>query len=628
MNVPFKRIVAMLGMAVFSAGVAFAAPAVVVIVTSYSSTGAPTSIIIEGSGLCGTPCAKPTVSLSGKALTVGTYSATSLGATLPAGIADGEYSLALTAGTSGSVTQPLVLKSTTTVKVGTTTTLVPGSAASVTNTGTATAPVLNFGIPQGLAGPQGATGPAGAKGATGATGPQGPAGPTGPQGPAGASLLEDGLNNTAGGLFGFESNTSGSDDTAFGYKALSANTTGTSNTGVGAFALASNTTGAANSAFGEGALELTSTGIGNSAFGSGALLDNTTGGDNDAFGEVALSSNTTGLANDAFGVDTLGLNSTGSYNAAFGGSSLRANTDGTSNAAFGFGSMSFLTTGTGNTAVGSDSMGNTSGNDNTGLGSGALSHATTGSWNVGVGAEAGSNIVAGSGNVDIANQGVATDSGVIRIGSTPSQSSIVQVETFIAGITGVQTGLAGSPVLIDANGQLGTISSSRRYKEDIASMGDASDRLYKLRPVKFHYKKPNADGQKPIQYGLIAEEVAEVFPELVVYNKDGQPETVAYHLLAGLLLNELQKQHQQVEEQTERLAAESRQLEEQNKQIVKLEAQAADMAALKQQVSELNQLRAEVAELRQLAAQLASRSVDANPVKVSRVASEGVLPAH
>ena len=141
-------------------------------------------------------------------------------------------------------------------------------------------------------------------------------------------------------------------------------------------------------------------------------------------------------------------------------------------------------------------------------------------------------------------------------------------------------------------------------------MGDASDRLFKLRPVKFHYKKPDADGQKPIQYGLIAEEVAEVFPELVVYNKDGQPETVAYHLLAGLLLNELQKEHQQVQEQAERLEAQS-------KQIVELNAQAADVAALKQQVSELNQLRAEVAELRQLTAQLTSQhNNQAGSVKV------------
>jgi uncharacterized protein YoxC len=247
----------------------------------------------------------------------------------------------------------------------------------------------------------------------------------------------------------------------------------------------------------------------------------------------------------------------------------------------------------------------------------------------------GDNITTGSNNVDIANFGVATDGasgiGVIRIGSVGSQSS-----TFIAGISGVQTGLAGSPVLVDANGQLGTISSSRRYKEDIQSMGDASDRLFKLRPVTFRYIKPDVNGNKPIQYGLIAEEVAEVFPELVVHNKDGQPETVAYHLLPGLLLNELQKEHKQVEqqhelltEQTERLAAQNKQIEEQSKQIVKLEAQAADVATLKQQVSELNQLRAEVAELRQLAAQLTSqRNSQAIKVKaVATSATDGTSPA-
>jgi hypothetical protein len=563
------RSVIALAAAAFSVSVAFAAPAVVVIVTSYSSTGAPTSIIIEGSGLCGTPCAKPTVSLSGKALTVGTYSATSLGATLPAGIADGEYSLVLTAGTSGSVTQPLVLKSTTTVKVGTTTTLVPGSAASVTNTGTATAPVLNFGIPQGLAGPQGATGPAG---------------PQGPAGTAGLGLVEDAYENTAGGqdaLIQHVGNPSPAvGTTAFGFDALGGNTTGGQSTAVGAWALAKNISGIYNDAFGEYAL-FNSTASYNSAFGTEAMGLDTTGSGNAAFGFEAMYSNTTGTENAAFGYDALDQNTTGNSNAAFGGQVMAGNSTGSNNSAFGYWAMADAFTGTDNTAVGYESLlGNVRGSFNTALGDSALNHNLNGSYNVGVGASAGANISSGSNNVDISNAGTTNDSGVIRIGTAGTQTS-----TYIAGISGIQTGLAGAAVVIDANGQLGTISSSRRYKQDIEPMGDASERLFKLRPVKFHYKQPDANGNKPLQYGLIAEEVAEVFPELVVYNKDGRPETVAYQLLAGLLLNELQKEHQKVEAATAELRDERAELATERKEIDAMKLQVAEVQELKERLA-------------------------------------------
>jgi hypothetical protein len=137
-------------------------------------------------------------------------------------------------------------------------------------------------------------------------------------------------------------------------------------------------------------------------------------------------------------------------------------------------------------------------------------------------------------------------------------------------------------VLIDANGQLGTINSSRRFKEDIQPMGSVSERLFALRPVTFKYKQPYEDGAKPVQYGLVAEEVAEVFPELVVYGKDGKPETVAYHVLATLLLNELQKDHGAMQAQAERIAS----LE---KQTSTLERQNAELATLKAQVAMLAQ---------------------------------------
>jgi hypothetical protein len=172
---------------------------------------------------------------------------------------------------------------------------------------------------------------------------------------------------------------------------------------------------------------------------------------------------------------------------------------------------------------------------------------------------------------------------------------------------------------------LGVLQSSRRYKEDILPMGDVSSRLYQLRPVTFRYKKPDASGEKPIQFGLIAEEVAEAFPELVVRNADGQPETVAYQLLGGLLLNELQKEHVVVGHQAEELAQERATIKAQTarldaqaaelsaeralvaaqaQELSELKAQTADVAALRTEVSKLAQLRQELDELRQVTARL------------------------
>jgi hypothetical protein len=165
-----------------------------------------------------------------------------------------------------------------------------------------------------------------------------------------------------------------------------------------------------------------------------------------------------------------------------------------------------------------------------------------------IGYSAGSNVTTNSGNIYIDNSGESTDNGTIRIGSFESA-------TFIQGIYGVTTGFNDAvPVLVDMNGQLGTISSSRRYKEDIHDMGDASSGLLRLRPVTFRYQKPFADGSKPMQYGLIAEEVAEIYPDLVVRSADGQIETVKYQLLDPMLLNEVQKQQEHIRSLEERLA--------------------------------------------------------------------------
>lgn len=546
---------------IFSAGAAFAAPAIATISTTYSTAGVPTGITITGIALCASTCAKPTITLSGTSLTVSAFSATSVTATLPANVADGEYSLAFTAGATGSVTQPLVLKSTTNVSVGTTTTLAAGSSATVTKSGTLTQPVFSFGIPQGLTG---ATGPAGAKGATGATGATGPAGPkgaTGATGPAGLGLTEAGTN-TGGGVLAVNPSNTATGLTGFGYNALAQVTTGLNSTAVGAYALSAATTGCCNDAFGVYALSSDVDGVDNAAFGYNALGSTTSGSGNDAFGLNAMNGNTTGADNAAFGITAMFSNTTGSWNTAIGASALYQNSVGTYNVAVGSNSMGLNTTGTWNTAIGLQ----------------ALNQNSTGSNNTAIGGNAGYNIT-GSYNIDIFNGGMSTDNGVIRI-STPGN----QTSAFIAGITGVS--VSGAAVLVNSNGRLGVASSSRRYKQDIEPMADASDRLFQLRPVRFRYIKPDENGNKPIQYGLIAEEVAKVFPELVVYNKDGQPETVAYHLLPGLLLNELQKEHQKVESAAAELAANRAELASQRKELDTMKQQVAEVQQLKDQLKQ------------------------------------------
>src|SRR5208337_2995543 len=134
-----------------------------------------------------------------------------------------------------------------------------------------------------------------------------------------------------------------------------------------------------------------------------------------------------------------------------------------------------------------------------------------------------------------------------------------QTAAYLAGVYGSNVS-GGASVLVDSTGHLGIASSSRRYKEDIESVGDQSERLYSLRPVTFRYKQVDAHGQKPRQYGLIAEEVAGVFPELVSYNVEGTPETVAYQTLTPLLLDQLQKQHHELEETRALLRAQAKEL--------------------------------------------------------------------
>jgi hypothetical protein len=348
-------------------------------------------------------------------------------------------------------------------------------------------------------------------------------------------------SNFGAGLDALQSVTTGSQNTAIGDIALQANTTGIGNVAVGSRALAFNTNGGSNTAVGYLALSDNTTGQSNLAIGAKALQNNTTGTSNMASGTYALTSNTTGGANTASGCSVLNLNTVGSNNTAAGFGSMQANTTGNNNTSSGFQTLFDNATGSNNTASGYQ----------------ALYACTSGSNNIAIGYEAGSAVTGASDNIDIGNTGTSTDSGTIRIGTAGTQTT-----AFIAGIRGVTTGSNNAiPVMVDSNGQLGTISSSRRYKEDIQDMGDSSGGLLRLRPVTFRYKKPFGDGSQPMQYGLIAEEVAEVYPDLVARSADGQIETVKYQVLDSMLLNELQKQNvtiatqkQQIRSLEERLA--------------------------------------------------------------------------
>jgi hypothetical protein len=360
-----------------------------------------------------------------------------------------------------------------------------------------------------------------------------------------------GSNNTASGAYALYSNTTGSNNTASGYVVLYYNTTGTENTASGVNALNGNTTGSSNTASGYQALLSNTTGSDNTASGAYALSSNTMGTENTATGFGALSNfnDTSGSAdgNTASGYGALFSDTTGTVNTASGTGALYSNTTGISNTASGYQALYSNTTGTNNTASGDGALfSNTTAGYNTADGWDALDGNTTGNNNIAIGYYAAGNVSGGnSNNIHIGSAGSSADNGAIRIGTSGTQTSF-----FVAGARGVATGQNNAvPVLIDSNGQLGTISSSRRFKEDIRAMGDASEGLMRLRPVTFRYKKPFDDGSKPIQYGLIAEEVAEVYPDLVAHSADGQIETVKYQLLDPMLLNEVQREQKEMQRQ-------------------------------------------------------------------------------
>jgi Chaperone of endosialidase len=287
------------------------------------------------------------------------------------------------------------------------------------------------------------------------------------------------------------------------------------NTAEGQDALLSLTSGLYNTALGLFSLRVNTTGSFNTATGAGTLLSNT-GSDNTATGAGALLSNTSGVSNTATGESALFSNTTGSFNTADGSGALLENT-----------------TGTDNTALGLDALfNNTTGNTNMAIGNAALNSNTTGSDNTVIGFNSGF--------------AVTTANNVICIGARVAGANVSNT-CYIGSIFG-QTSSAGTAVFINSDGKLGTTTSSKRFKDDIKPMDKASEALLALKPVTFRYKK-EIDPAGTSQFGLVAEEVEKVNPDLVVRDKEGKPYSVRYDQVNTMLLNEFLKEHRMVQEQ-------------------------------------------------------------------------------
>jgi hypothetical protein len=361
----------------------------------------------------------------------------------------------------------------------------------------------------------------------------------------------------------------GTGNTAIGWFSLKSVMNGSFNTGVGAGTLVLNTADE-NTATGAAALLLNTTGGGNTANGTAALTNNSTGSNNTAVGSFALNANTTaGGNNTAFGRAAMGANTIGAGNTAVGFFSLSSNVDGAGHVAVGDNALAGLTTGNSafaaNTAVGDDALfRDATGNGNTAVGFGALFN-TTGGGNTAIGDLAGSSATTGNGNVYI---GAA----VVGVAGESNSTYIANINTTSVSGGGTDT------VTVDlTTGLLGHLTSSRRYKENIEPMNSASEALYQLKPVTYRYKKEIDQTQSPA-FGLIAEEVAEVNPNLVASNSHGQPESIHYEMVNAMLLNEFLKEHKAFAEQQHKV-------QEQGATIERLEKQIDALTATVQKVS-------------------------------------------
>jgi Chaperone of endosialidase len=301
-----------------------------------------------------------------------------------------------------------------------------------------------------------------------------------------------------------------------------------------------------NTFLGEGALSANTTGANNTATGASALLNNTAGNDNTATGFYALQNNTTGTDNTAIGGAALSRNTTANSNTATGGSALGLNTTGYRNTAIGNAALLRNLTGHGNTAIGFQ----------------ALYQNRAGSNNVALGFNAGSNLGGGDGNVCIGYNvlGVAGESNTTRISNIYSSLA------------------SARPVYINSDNKIGTLVSSRRFKEQIKPMDKASEAILALNPVTFRYKK-EIEPSGAMMFGLIAEDVAKVDSDLVTRNDKGEPETVRYEAVNAMLLNEFLKEHRTVQEQ-------GRRIEERGRAIAQHEAEIHALASQVQKISD------------------------------------------
>jgi hypothetical protein len=406
-----------------------------------------------------------------------------------------------------------------------------------------------------------------------------------------------GAYNTGLGLFSLRSNTEGSFNTATGAGTLLLNTAG-NNTADGAAALLFNTDGSDNTGIGAFAL-LNNTATGNTAVGSGALVNNTTGGTmgniqgydvgpNVAVGWQALENNTVAGANTALGYQALHSFITGPVTleqlglcTAIGFQALGNATGGPGNSGFGYQTLFNNTEGSGNTAIGPQALfNNTTGNSNIAIGVSALFNNTIGRWNVANGGSALISNVTGESNVAIGQQAMQSNisgsdntavgfealvdntngSHNIALGDGAGVNVVTADRVICIGAVGEDisnscyigqifnaTCIGGSGVFIDANNKLGTITSSRRFKDEIKPMEQASEILFALKPVTFQYKK-EIDPKGISQFGLVAEEVQKVNPDLVVRDKEGKAYSVRYDQVNAMLLNEFLKEHKKVQQ--------------------------------------------------------------------------------
>ncbi len=389
----------------------------------------------------------------------------------------------------------------------------------------------------------------------------------------GSSVLGIG-NSSDGNLFlgvgAGSANVAGSGifNTFSGYQAGYSNTTGELNTFYGLFAGRNNVTGSYNTISGSAAGE-GNTGSRNTFYGYEAGYV-TSADDNVFVGYQAGYSNLDGMQNAFFGSGAGFANNGGFGNTFSGYQAGYSNNNGENNSFFGFLAGHSTAGGFQNSYFGGSAGINATGSDNTMAGFQAGADNLSGNSNSFFGFQAGYSNPSGNNDIYIGNLGASSgESNTIRLGGDVGTGFGAQTATYIVGIYGVNVG--GVPVQINSAGRLGAQTSSLRFKEQVRDMGDSTSALMNLRPVTFLYKPEYANGDRTLQYGLIAEEVAKVYPELVAYDNEGQPYTVRYQYIATMLLNEVQKQYRRAETQAEVIEAQEEKIDDLEQRLMRLE---------------------------------------------------------